>query len=191
MTARVALTYQDYEALPDNGKRYEIHDGELSVTPAPTALHQIALGRLFKVLDDHVTARCLGLVVVSPLDVILSDRPSETTILQPDLVYLDNDRLEALHLRGVEGPPTLVVEIFSPSTAITDRTRKRELYARYGVPYLWFVDPDTRELAAHVLESGEYRLVARVSGTEPVDLPPFTDLGLVPSSLWPQFPIRP
>ena len=191
MTARTALTYQDYAALPDEGKRHEIHDGELSVTPAPTALHQIVLGRLFKVLDDHVTARRLGLVVVSPLDVILSDRPSETTILQPDIVYLDTDRLEALHLRGVEGPPTLAVEIFSPSTGVTDRTRKRELYARYGVPYLWFVDPDTRELAAHVLDSGEYRLVARVSGTEPVDLPPFTDLGLVPSSLWPQFPIRP
>jgi len=190
MTARTALTYQDYAALPD-GKRYEIHDGELSVMAAPTALHQIVLGKLFKALDDHVTARRLGLVVLSPLDVILSDRPSETTILQPDLVYLDNVRLEALRLRGVEGPPTLAVEIFSPSTAVMDRTRKRELYARYGVPYLWFVDPNTRRLAAHVLESGEYRLVARVSGSEPVDLPPFTDLGLDPSSLWPQFPIRP
>jgi Uma2 family endonuclease len=191
MTARVAWTYQDYAALPDDGKRYEIHDGELFEMSAPTTLHQILLGKLFKVLDDHVTARRLGVVVLSPLDVILSDRPSETTILQPDLVYLDNGRLEALRLRGIEGPPTLAVEIFSPSTAVTDRTRKRELYARYGVPYLWFVDPDTRELAAHVLDSGEYRLVARVSGTEPVDLPPFTDLGLVPSSLWPQFPIRP
>jgi Uma2 family endonuclease len=102
-----------------------------------------------------------------------------------------NERLEALRLRGVEGAPTLVVEILSPSTAGIDRNRKRELYARYGVPYLWFVDPDTRELAAHVLDSGEYRLAARVSGSEPVDLSPFTDLGLVPSSLWPQFPIRP
>ena len=191
MTARTALTYQDYAALPDDGKRYEIHDGELSVMTAPTALHQIVSANLFEVLCAHVKARRLGLVLYAPLDVILSDRPSETTILQPDIVYLDNDRLDALHLRGVEGPPTLAVEIFSPSTAVTDRTRKRELYARYGVPYLWFVDPDPRELAAHVLESGEYRLVARVSGTEPVHLPPFTDLGLVPSSLWPQFPIPP
>ena len=191
MTARIALTYQDYAALPDDGKRYEIHDGELSVMTAPTALHQIVSANLFEVLCAHVKARRLGLVLYAPLDVILSDRPGETTILQPDIVYLDNDRLDALHLRGVEGPPTLVVEIFSPSTAITDRTRKRELYARYGVPYLWFVDPDTRELAAHVLDAGEYRLAARVSGSEPVDLPPFTDLGLVPSSLWPQFPLRP
>ena len=191
MTARVAWTYQDYAALPDDGKRYEIHDGELSIMTAPTALHQIVLANLSDVLRAHVKARRLGLVLYAPLDVILSDRPGETTILQPDIVYLDNDRLDALHLRGVDGPPTLAVEVFSPSTAITDRTRKRELYARYRVPYLWFVDPDTRELAAHVLDSGEYRLAARVSGSEPVDLPPFTDLGLVPSALWPQFPIRP
>ena len=191
MTARVAWTYQDYAALPDDGKRYEIHDGELSIMPAPTSLHQIALVKLVTVLEAHVTARNLGLVMVAPLDVILIDTPSETTVLQPDIVYLDNGRLEALRIRGVEGAPTLVVEILSPSTAVTDRTRKRELYARYGVPYLWFIDSDTRELTAHVLESGEYRLVARVSGAEPVDLPPFIDLGLVLSSLWPQFPIRP
>ena len=191
MTARVALTYQDYVALPDDGKRYEIHDGELFEMAAPTSLHQILLGNLFRVLDAHVTARGLGLVIVAPLDVILSDRPTETTILQPDVVYLDNNRLEALRMRGVEGPPTLAVEVLSPSTAVIDRTRKRELYARYRVPYLWFVDPDTRELEAHVLDAGAYRLARRVSGTEPVDLPPFTDLRLVPSALWPAFSIRP
>lgn len=191
MTARVALTYQDYVALPDNGKRYEIHDGELSVTPAPTSLHQIVLGRLFRVLDAHVTARGLGLVMVAPLDVLLSDRPSETTILQPDIVYLDNARLAGLHMRGVEGAPTLAIEVLSPSTAVIDRTRKRELYARYGVAYVWFVDSETHEVEVHVLDSGEYRLDRRASGSEPVDLPPFTDLGLVPSSLWPHFPIQP
>ena len=182
---------QDYVALPNDGKRYEIHDGELCVMPAPTLLHQILLFGVAKVLDAHVRLRNLGLVMVAPLDVILSDRPTKTTILQPDIVYLDSARLEAAHMRGVEGPPTLVVEVLSPSSAVVDRTRKRELYAHYGVPYLWFVDPDTRELEAHVLEAREYRLARRASGTEPVDLPPFTDLALVPFSLWPQFSIRP
>jgi Uma2 family endonuclease len=151
MTARVGLTYQDYAALPDDGKRYEIHDGELSLMAAPSPLR---------------------------------DRPDETTILQPDVLFLDRERLNAIRERAIEGPPTLVVEILSPSTALTDRTRKRELYARYGVPYLWFVDSDTREITAHVLDSGEYRLAARASEAQPVDLPPFVDLGLVPSSLW-------
>ena len=122
MTARVApWTYRDYAALPDDGKRYEIHDGEQWEMPAPTTLHQILLGRLFRVLDDHVTARALGLIMIAPLDVILSDRPTETTILQPDVIYIDNARFEALHMRGIEGLPTLVVEIFSPSTRYTTR----------------------------------------------------------------------
>ena len=185
------MTYRDYAALPDDGKRYEIHDGELWEMAAPTTLHQILLLRLARVLDDHVNDRALGLVMLSPLDVILSDRPTETTVLQPDVLFLDNARLEALHMRGIEGPPTLVVEIFSPSTAVIDRTRKRALYARYGVPYLWFVDPDSREIEAHVLDADAYRFARRVSGPEPVDLPPFVDLGLVPSSLWPAFTIRP
>ena len=191
MTARVALTYRDYAALPNDGKRYEIHDGELWEMAAPTTLHQILLGELFTRLKAHVTARALGLVMIAPLDVILSDQSTETTVLQPDVVYIDNARLKALHMRGIEGPPTLVVEIFSPSTAVVDRTRKRDLYARYGVPNLWFVDPDAREIEAHVLGNGAYRLARRVSGAEPVDLPPFVDLALVPSLLWPEFTIRP
>jgi Uma2 family endonuclease len=83
------------------------------------------------------------------------------------------------------------VEILSPNTAVIDRTRKRTLYARYAVPYLWFVDPAARELEAHELAGPDYRLVRRVSGAEPAELPPFVGLGLVPASLWPTFPIRP
>lgn len=181
MTARVALTYQDYAALPDDGKRYEIHDGELFEMAAPTLQHQIVSANLFTVLNAHLRARNLGLVLYAPLDVILVD----TTVLQPDLVYLNPERLSAGSRRGVEGPPTLVVEILSPTTAATDRTTKRGLYARYGVPHFWLVDPEVRVIESHVLRGGEYALAVRASGTPPVDLPPFTDLGLVPSSLWP------
>jgi hypothetical protein len=102
MTARVALTYRDYAALPDDGKRYEIHDGELAAMETPTPQHQIVSANLFTVLDAHVRPRALGLVLYAPLDVILVD----TTVLQPDLVYLDPERLSAGSRRGVEGPPT-------------------------------------------------------------------------------------
>lgn len=185
MTARVALTYQDYAALPDTGQRYEIHDGELWATPAPTPLHQIVLFNLAKVLDAHAGVRNLGRIMVAPLDVILSDQPGETTILQPDIIFLDRARLRSISHRAIEGPPTLAVEILSPSTAAADRTVKRDLYARYGVPYFWLVDLDARDIEAHVLRAGAYAMATRVSGAEPVDLPPFVDLGLVPSSLWP------
>jgi len=185
MTARGALTYQDYAALPDDGKRYEIHDGELWEMPGPNLLHQIVLANLFRVIDAHVRARNLGLVLFAPFDVILSDRPTETTILQPDLIYVDDTRREALKMRGLEGSPTLAVEVLSPSTATVDRTRKRALYARYAVPNLWFVDLDEQVIEAQVLHGGAYVIAVAASGSEPVDPPPFTDLGLVPRSLWP------
>jgi Uma2 family endonuclease len=185
MTARTAFTYRDYAALPDDGKRYEIHDGELSMTAAPAPLHQIVSVNLVQILCAHVNARGLGLVLYAPLDVILSDTPGETTIVQPDIIFLDRGRRSLISPRAIEGPPTLVVEILSPSTAVIDRVRKRALYARHGVPYYWLVDLDTRDIEADVLRAGEYVVAARVSGTDPVDLPPFVGLSLVPASLWP------
>jgi Uma2 family endonuclease len=185
MTARTALTYRDYAALPDDGKRYEIHDGELCEMAAPTPQHQIVSANLSDVLRAHVKARGLGLVLYSPIDVILSDRPGETTILQPDIIFLDAERLGLISGRAIEGPPTLAVEILSLSTARIDRVRERELYARYGVPYYWLIDVDARDIEACVLRAGEYVGVARVSGTTPVELPPFDGLALVPASLWP------
>ena len=191
MATRTAWTYEDYAALPDDGKRYEIHDGELYVMTAPTSDHQIVSVRLLTALDRYVETRSLGLVLHAPLDVILSDTPGDTTIVQPDIVYLDRERLPALHRRGVEGPPTLVIEILSPTTAATDRSRKRALYARYGVPNFWLVDPDVRVIEAYVLRGSEYALAVRAAGGQPLDLPPFVDLGLVPDSLWPRFPLEP
>ncbi|MEK7363605.1 MAG: Uma2 family endonuclease, partial [candidate division NC10 bacterium] len=178
---RVILTYKDYEALPADGRRYELHDGELSVTPAPSPRHQEISGNLNEILRGHVKTRGLGKVFYSPIDCILSD----ITVVQPDLVYLDPSRLALLSNRGIEGPPTLVVEILSPSTTEIDRSTKRQVYARHGVPYYWIVDPEARVVEAYVLSEGVYQLSARVAGSEPVSLPPFSALAFVLASLWP------
>ena len=66
-----------------------------------------------------------------------------------------------------------------------DRVTKRALYARYHVPHLWLVDPDARVVEAFSLEAGRYVLAVSAAGSEPVDLPPFTGLGLIPDRLWP------
>ena len=177
----VVLTYKDYEALPADGRRYEIHDGELSVTPAPSPQHQMVSRNLFRILDGYVRARGIGEVLYAPIDVILSD----TSIVQPDIVYLDTARLGRISRRGIEGAPTLVVEILSPSTGLIDRSTKRQLYARHGVPFCWLVDPEGRAIEALGLGPDGYELAARASGAEPVSLPPFPDLPLVPATLWP------
>jgi Uma2 family endonuclease len=178
---RTVLTYKDYEALPADRRRYELHEGELSVTPAPSPKHQQVIGNLFVVLFHHVKSRGLGEIFVSPIDCILSD----VTIVQPDIVHVETVRLPAISARGIEGPPTLVVEILSPSTIQIDRNVKFQLYARHGVPYYWIVDPDAQSIEAYTLTGGAYQLTARLEGPQPVSLPPFPDLALVPASLWP------
>ena len=139
MPTRALLTYSDYAALPDDGRRYELHRGELSVTPSPGVRHQRAIIPLGSRLYEHVRARGLGEVLVAPTDCILSN----VTVVQPDILYVATDRQAITSERGIEGAPTLVVEVLSPSTARLDRGRKMRLYAEHGVPYYWIVDPES------------------------------------------------
>jgi Uma2 family endonuclease len=179
-THRVVLTYKEYEALPADGRRYEIHEGELSMTAAPSPRHQIISRNLFLALHAHVKSKGIGEVLYAPLDVILSD----ISIVQPDIVYLDPTRLAAISHRGVEGAPTLVVEVLSPATTLIDRSTKHQLYARHGVPFFWLVDPEGRTVEAFVLGPQGYSVTVRAFGTEPVSPPPIPDLNLIPASLW-------
>lgn len=178
-TQRVVLTYQDYAELPDDGRRYELHEGELSVTPAPGRRHQATLRNLNEVLWQLVKSRGLGELYFALFDCILD----ETTVVQPDLVFVDTDHLEVLSERGAEGPPTLVVEIISPHTGRIDRVRKLQLYARYHIPFYWIVDPDARTVEAYRLAGDSYERAGRATHAEPSTLPPFEDLTLVPTAL--------
>ncbi len=177
---RVVLTYRDYEALPNDGRRYEIHEGELSVTAAPGSRHQELVAKLIAAMHVHVIARGLGKVFPAPFDVILAD----TAVVQPDIVYVATDRLAGISERGLEGAPTLVVEILSPSTAQTDRHTKMQLYARHGIPWYWIVDPDSRTVEVYALGEGGYALSTRVAGDEQLSAEPLTDLVIPPTSLW-------
>jgi Uma2 family endonuclease len=107
------------------------------------------------------------------------------TVVQPDLVYVDEQRQRLLEERGLEGAPTLAVEIISPSTGRIDRRTKMGLYARHDVTWYWIVDPDPRVIEAYHLEAGAYRLTARLEGSTRAALPPFADLSLDPAAIWP------
>jgi Uma2 family endonuclease len=78
------------------------------------------------------------------------------------------------------------VEILSPSTRTIDRVTKPRLYERYRVPYLWLIDPDARVVEAFALPTDHYVLTIRATGADPLDLPPFTSLRLIPDTLWPE-----
>jgi Uma2 family endonuclease len=179
MPTRALLTYSDYAALPDDGRRYELHHGELSVTPAPGLRHQRVVIALGSRLYDHVRARGLGEVLMAPTDCILSN----LTVVQPDILYVATDRQAIASERGFEGAPTLVVEVLSPSTAHLDRDRKLKLYAEHGVLYYWIVDPESRSIEAYALAGADYARAGRVT-SEPAALPPFSDLTIDPALIW-------
>jgi Uma2 family endonuclease len=176
----IVLTYEDYATLPDDGNRYELHEGELSVTPSPGTVHQQVLMNLTLILVPHVRSTGTGEMLAAPYDCILSD----ITVVQPDLVYIDGERLARRGPRGVEGAPTLAVEVLSPSTRIIDRRRKLLLYAAHDVTWYWIVDPIERTIETYHLEAGAYRLVASLEGDAARALPPFDDLPLDPAAVW-------
>jgi Uma2 family endonuclease len=177
---RTILTYVDFAALPDDGRRYELHEGELSVTPAPGTRHQRVIGNLFVIVRQHVLARGLGEIFVAPLDCILSD----TSVVEPDIVFVEARHAARVSERGIEGAPSLAVEVLSPSTEQTDRGRKLDLYARHSIQHYWVVDPVARTIDAYVLDAGAYRLAAQLVGEPPAALLPFGDLLIEPAVLW-------
>jgi Uma2 family endonuclease len=179
MPTRAVLTYSDYAALPDDGRRYELLQGELSVTSPPGTRHQRAIIALGSRLYEHVRARGLGEVLVAPTDCILSD----VAVVQPDILYVATDRLSIISERGIEGAPNLVVEVLSPSSVRLDRGRKMNLYAEHGVPYYWIVDPESYSVEAYTLTGTAYALAGRVT-SKPAALPPFSDLMVDAASIW-------
>ena len=176
----IKLTYEDYVDLPDDGRRYEILDGELEVSPAPAPRHQAVLRDLTLAVYAHVRERRLGEVYFAPIDVILAD----TSIVQPDFVFIAAGRATIITGRGIEGPPDLAVEILSPWSIRRDRVVKAALYARYGIRHYWIVDPDARILEEYAAETAEYRLVGRHEGAGTVRTAVFPDLEIDLGAIW-------
>ena len=147
------LTYADYLELPGD-ERYELHDGELVLVASPNEPHQRASKRLTRQMLT-VEDRDLGQIYVAPFDVVLSD----TDVVQPDLLFVSQERSHIITHANIQGAPDLVVEILSPSTANRDWTYKRELYARHGVKELWIVDPDAGIVWVMLLRGDDFELV--------------------------------
>ncbi len=152
------FTVADLDRMPDDGRRYELLDGALAVSPRPGIPHQ------------EVVAELLGLLrAASPGGMRAIPEPgvqiSATTELAPDVVVVRREQLAGAKLTQ---PPALVVEVRSPSTALVDLNRKKTAYERFGVPSYWVVVPDLDkpELLAFGLDGGRYRQVAHVRGDE-------------------------
>jgi Uma2 family endonuclease len=158
---RTTFTYDGLQAAPNDGLRRELLGGELYVSPAPSPLHQDIVREVLVVLDSYAK-RHGGKAYSSPIDVVFS----QTDATQPDVIYLAADRLSLVGAKYIQGAPSLIVEVLSPSSSDVDPGRKLETYAQHGVPEYWIIDPATRTAVAHAKPSGKRYLqsVASLDG---------------------------
>lgn len=164
-------TFEDYQAWND-GQRRELLAGQpYLMSPGARPLHQRTVGRLFATLmnqlKDH---RCEPFT--APLDVKLSDYD----VVQPDLmVVCDPAQVQETH---VEGPPALVVEVLSPSTARHDRIKKTAIYSAAGVKEYWLVTPMPPMVEVLLLNGEHYSLVGAYSASDTLVSPSFRELSV-------------
>ncbi|MGH3885251.1 MAG: Uma2 family endonuclease [Pseudonocardiaceae bacterium] len=158
VSASTPFTVHDLEGMPDDGRRYELIDGELLVSPAPGLLHQTAGLRLYRVLDDACP---------DDLYVLAAPFAGQTDVsneVQPDVLVA---RFDELTDKNLPAAPVLAVEVLSPSGRLIDLNLKRAAYERMGTPSYWVLDPDVPDLLVLELDAdGRYQEVARVAGDE-------------------------
>jgi len=139
-------TYEQYAALPDDGNKYEVIDGEVRVTTAAGTRHQKAGANLYIALDSYVNKHGLGEMFWDVDLLFVSGQ-----YLRPDMLFVPAARVPGMKERGVESTPGLVIEVVSPGSSRYDRVLKPKRYRDFGVPEYWVLDP-----AARVIE--QYRL---------------------------------
>ena len=172
------LDYSDLAATPDDGKRYELVQGNLYVNPSPTPVHPRISRRLQRQLEDYFHDHTIGEVFNAPIDLILTNHD----VFVPDLVVVS--RPQHVTDRGIEGPPLLVVEILSPSTQKQDRGTKARRYAELGVEHYWIVDPAGKRVECHRLVEGAFRSRIDAEGETSLDHPDWDGLVIDLAALW-------
>ncbi len=157
-------TYNEYLNLPDDGKRYEIADGVLLLTPSSTGSHQDTIGEVCFYLRSHVKLAGLGLVIQAPFIVELSAKD----VFQPDIFVVMNAHLDRVQEKKVVGAPDLVVEVSTSGTAAFDRLTRYDTYEYTGVQEYWILNLERRTVEIFVLESDEYHSLGVFHGEQKV-----------------------
>lgn len=156
---RPRVAYADLERMPEDGHRYELYDGEVFVVPSPIPRHQVAAHKLGDLLGAYGQSHG-GIVLISPIDIVFS----EFDVVQPDVVFFTRARARLVQPDvPIRDAPDVAVEVLSPTTAATDRGKKMQMLARYGVPEYWLVDPRAKTVEIYRLADGAYVLGQLVS----------------------------
>ena len=130
----------------------ELIDGCIVNEPAPTYGHQVIIGDIFLEVATQLKKNKLGKIVVAPVDVVLGEQ-----VVQPDLVFISNARLNIIKNGRLSESPEVVFEITSPSNAFKDTKVKFDIYEQFGVKEYFIVYPDDKTVVKYVLTEGKFR----------------------------------
>lgn len=131
-----------WELLPDDGNRYEVIDGVLYMTTAPSYFHQWIIRQIVRHLFRQIDEPGVGITTWAPVGLFMPGCEP----VQPDIVVIRNSDLDIIHDRRIFGIPALLIEVLSPTNPETDLRIKRGAYARAEVPEYWIVRPATRDV---------------------------------------------
>ena len=160
VTATLRKTIDDLHVMPDDGRRYELIDGEIVVSASPSEPHYWVSRRLFLLLLPFDEIHRLGWLYYAPLEVQL---PAGDAV-QPDLFFFSRDRPPVRRGTHLEGVPAMIHEISSPCTRAVDRGKKLRAFERAGVPEYWMPDPEQREVIALARRERGYEWLPQIGG---------------------------
>jgi len=161
--------------------RCELIEGHLIMSPAPLRPHQVLAGFIFRTLDE-IADQYDSEALISPMDVIFSDYDT----FQPDIVYVSKSREHILQ-DWVEGVPSLVVEVLSPSSIRRDQKLKFSKFLEYSVPEYWLFDPVKQTVEIYLLNQNEYRKFELPDDSVPYRSPMTPEIEFKFGEMWRKF----
>jgi len=154
-------TVKDYDLL-EEGAPFQLINFDLVMSPSPLAVHQQILFDLSEIVVLYNISSRKGQWMYAPMDVKFDDG----NVLQPDILYIAEERKAELIKDRVEGAPDLIIEILSPSNAYYDLRQKKELYEKYGVKEYIIIDPIAQNADLYILKDSVYQLHQKAQKTE-------------------------
>ncbi len=151
--AKKHYLYKDYVNFPDSN-RWEIIFGRAYMVPDPYIKHQDIVRNFSVVLVNYVNKKNIGKVYHAPTDVVLA----EEIIVQPDILFITQERLGIITEKNIQGPPDLIVEVLSndPKSVIKDKREKKRAYEKYGVREYIIIDYYEKYAEHYFLMQGKY-----------------------------------
>jgi Uma2 family endonuclease len=155
-------TVADYMLL-EEGAPFQLINYDLVMSPSPNPVHQQILFELSEIIVLYnIKQGRKGQWMYAPMDVTFDDG----NVLQPDILYIAEERKAEIIKDRVEGAPDLIIEILSPSNAYYDLRQKKDLYEKYGVKEYIIVDPIAKNVDLYVLKNGVYYLNQKAQKNE-------------------------